>query len=85
MSRGARFWWRESAEEIVGYLRGTSAARGARDGRRDASARALAEHTYAQRAAEVDEILRARACARHARGAARSAGVGAADARERRA
>ena len=47
----------ESAVEIVGYLRGTSAAEAHAIG--DAMhRRALAEHTYAQRAAEVDEILR---------------------------
>jgi spore maturation protein CgeB len=52
----------ESAEEIVGYLRGTSAEAGRAIG--DAMhRRALAEHTYAQRAAEVDEILRAARCA----------------------
>lgn len=48
----------ESAEEIVGYLRNTSAdeARAMGDAMHR---RALAEHTYAQRAAEVDGILRA--------------------------
>ena len=47
----------ESAEEIVGYLRGTSGEEARAIG--DAMhRRALAEHTYAQRAAEVDGILR---------------------------
>jgi spore maturation protein CgeB len=45
-----------SAEEIVGFLRGTSAEEARAIG--DAMhRRALAEHTYAQRAAEVDQIL----------------------------
>ncbi len=47
-----------NAEEIVGYLRGAPAAEARALG--DAMhRRALAEHTYAQRAAEVDGILRA--------------------------
>ena len=46
----------ESAEEIAGFLRGISAAQARAIG--DAmQARALAEHTYAQRAAEVEAIL----------------------------
>jgi spore maturation protein CgeB len=46
----------ESAEEIVGFLRGTPAAEALAIG--DAMrSRALAEHTYAQRAVEVEEIL----------------------------
>jgi spore maturation protein CgeB len=47
----------ESAEEIVGYLRGTSAAEARAIGNA-MHRRALGEHTYAQRAAEVDGILR---------------------------
>lgn len=50
----------ESAEDIVGFLRGKSAAEARAIG--DAMmVRALAEHTYAQRADEVDNIL----CAAH--------------------
>ena len=46
----------ESAEEIVGYLRGKSAAEARIIG--DAMRRrALAEHTYAQRAVEAERIL----------------------------
>jgi spore maturation protein CgeB len=48
----------DSAEEIAGYLRGTSAAK-ARALGEAMHRRALAEHTYAQRAAEVDQILHA--------------------------
>jgi spore maturation protein CgeB len=48
----------ESAEEIVGFLRGISAAEAHAIG--DAmQSRALAEHTYVQRASEVDQILSA--------------------------
>jgi spore maturation protein CgeB len=47
----------ESAEDIVGYLRGTSAAEARAIGEA-MHRRALAEHTYAQRAAQVEEILR---------------------------
>jgi spore maturation protein CgeB len=59
----------ESAEQIVGFLRGTSAAQARAIG--DAMhRRALAEHTYAQRAAQVqailgEEILRAARTGRH--------------------
>ena len=54
----------DSAEEIVGYLRGKTAEEaraigGAMHGR------ALEEHTYAQRAAEVDTILREARADRH--------------------
>jgi len=48
----------EGAEEIVGFLRGTSAAEARAIGEA-MQRRALARHTYAQRAAEVEEILRA--------------------------
>jgi spore maturation protein CgeB len=47
----------DSAEQIVGFLRGTSAAQARAIGEA-MQRRALAEHTYAQRAAEVDRILR---------------------------
>jgi spore maturation protein CgeB len=48
----------DSAEEIAGFLRGTSGAEARAIGEA-MHRRALAEHTYAQRAAEVEEILRA--------------------------
>ena len=54
----------ESAEEIVGLLRGKSAAEARAIG--DAMlVRALAEHTYAQRADEVENILCAARADRH--------------------
>ncbi len=54
----------ESAEEIVGYLRGKSAAEARAIG--DAMLRrALAEHTYGQRAAETEQILSAGRANRH--------------------
>jgi spore maturation protein CgeB len=58
----------QSAEEIVGFLRGTSAEEARSIG--DAmQRRALADHTYAQRAGEVDQILSAaRAGAKTRRG-----------------
>jgi spore maturation protein CgeB len=46
----------ESAEEIVGYLRGKSAAEARAIGEA-MRRRALAEHTYTQRAAEAEKIL----------------------------
>ncbi len=54
----------ESAEEIVGYLRGKSAAEARAIG--DAMLRrALVEHTYGQRAAEAEQILCAGRVDRH--------------------
>ncbi len=54
----------ESAEEIVGYLRGKSAAEARAIGEA-MRVRALAEHTYAQRAAQVEKILLAARAGRH--------------------
>ena len=54
----------ENAEEVVQYLRSVSAAQARAIG--DAmQRRALAEHTYAKRAAEVEEILFAARSSRH--------------------
>jgi spore maturation protein CgeB len=54
----------QSAEEIVGYLRGKSAVQAAAIG--DAMrVRALVQHTYTQRAAQVERILRDARTDRH--------------------
>jgi spore maturation protein CgeB len=54
----------DSAEEVVAHLCRTSEAQARAIGEA-MQRRALAEHTYAQRAAEVDEILSAARAARH--------------------
>jgi len=54
----------QSAEEIVGYLRGKSAVQAAAIGNA-MRVRALVQHTYTQRAAQVERILRAARTDRH--------------------